>query len=200
MKLLGANEHSHVPWKNGHGSTTVILAHPAGAALEALDYRIFFATVTKDEAFSRLPGIDRTLFIAAGGGFALSPADHAPVRVTPESEPFIFGGDSETPAALIDGPVVDFNVMTRRGRFRHLATRLVSPLDANISCDGDVVLLICHSGRAVLQKDAQKLDLGPMDGAILSGAGATVHVRAELLSRLFLVRIWKTVSSQDFES
>jgi uncharacterized protein len=113
--VLTPADYRRMPWKNGGGRTTEIVSHPAGAALDAFDWRVSIADVAKDGPFSIFAGIDRTIVLLGGSGMRLSGDGHAVVLRTP-FEPYAFSGDEAVACALIDGPVRDFNLMLRRGR------------------------------------------------------------------------------------
>jgi hypothetical protein len=106
-----------MPWKNGGGVTTEIAAHPPGAGLDAIDWRLSLAEVAVDGPFSRFPGIDRTLVLLDGAGMRLELAGHV-VELRAPYEPCAFSGDVEVDCRLLAGPVRDFNLMLRRERVR----------------------------------------------------------------------------------
>lgn len=114
MKILRASEYKTMPWKNGGGVTVEIAIHPPGASVDAFEWRISMATVAQDGPFSSFPGIDRTLAIIEGNGMALSIAGDEPVALTTKSTPLPFAADVPVDASLMDGSIVDLNIMTRR--------------------------------------------------------------------------------------
>ncbi len=122
--LLKAAGYTRMPWKNGGGETVEIAVYPGGSDLAGFAWRISMATVASDGPFSVFPGIERTLSLLEGNGLTLNVADAGPILLTGESEPLAFSGEAATSATLIDGPITDLNVMTRRGRFRHGVKRV----------------------------------------------------------------------------
>jgi environmental stress-induced protein Ves len=112
---LSAAARRATPWKNGGGVTWEIAAAPAGAGLDAFDWRVSTAEVRGAGKFSSFPGIDRTLCVLEGV-LQLSLYERAPVVLNEASPPFEFPGDA--PAhAVPEGLVTDLNVMVRRGAF-----------------------------------------------------------------------------------
>ena len=124
MRLLKAESHRRMPWKNGGGETIEIAVHPPGAGLSDFDWRISMAKVASDGPFSVFPGVDRTLCVLDGDGFDLDVAGGGRRRLTVASEPLLFPADAPTTAQLLGGPVTDLNVMTRRDGFTHAVRRL----------------------------------------------------------------------------
>ncbi len=124
MRILRASEYKTMPWKNGGGVTVEIAIHPPGASVDAFDWRVSMATVAQDGPFSSFPGIDRTLAIIEGNGLELAISGHEPVALTTESTPLPFAADVPVDATLMDGAIVDLNVMTRRSSFAHSVQRL----------------------------------------------------------------------------
>jgi environmental stress-induced protein Ves len=118
------------PWKNGGGETMELAACPEGAEFDTFDWRVSLARVASDGPFSAFPGIARTLTLMAGDGLALRVGTAPETILTPSSEPFSFSGDAATSARLLGGPILDLNVMTRRGRARHRVSLLDVGADA----------------------------------------------------------------------
>ena len=123
MKLLRRGEGRAVRWKNGGGVTHELAVWPEGADLSGFDARLSMAGVAADGPFSAFPGIDRTLAVLAGGPLRLS-FGGAEVVLTADGPPLSFPGEAPVHAALDAGPVLDLNMMTRRGACAHRMTRL----------------------------------------------------------------------------
>jgi environmental stress-induced protein Ves len=119
MRTIRFADLASTPWKNGGGTTTEIAVSPAGTGFGDFDWRLSIAEVASDGPFSLFPGIDRTLTLIEGNGLAMTIADAPPRTLTMASGPLSFPGDVPVSAALIAGPIRDFNVMSRRGRFAH---------------------------------------------------------------------------------
>lgn len=76
--------------------------------METFEWRISAAPVVEDGPFSKFEGVDRKLVITEGAGLQLDGLLLQPLVV------HSFAGDSPPTAALVDGPIRDFGVMTRR--------------------------------------------------------------------------------------
>jgi environmental stress-induced protein Ves len=114
-RFLQPADYTRMSWRNGGGRTTEIASHPAGAALDAFDWRVSIADVAKDGPFSIFAGIDRTIVLLGGAGMRLSGGGNA-VDLRAPYEPYAFSGDDSIGCTLVAGPVRDFNLMLRRGR------------------------------------------------------------------------------------
>jgi hypothetical protein len=54
QRVLSPADYRRMPWKNGAGRTTEIAVHPAGAALDAFDWRVSVADVAGAEVERRI--------------------------------------------------------------------------------------------------------------------------------------------------
>jgi environmental stress-induced protein Ves len=135
-----------MPWKNGGGETREIVVSPASATLDALDWRVSLATVAGDGPFSVFKGVERTLCVIRGAGIQLQAGDRASVDLHVASEPYTFDGEAATHSRLINGPIEDLNVMSRRGRFRHSVRRLALNDDSVIDTNAQTLIVYCQHG------------------------------------------------------
>ncbi|MGW4894904.1 HutD/Ves family protein [Kitasatospora sp. NPDC004240] len=147
IEVLRAAERPATAWLNGGGVTREVAGFPDGAGLADFAWRVSLADVATAGPFSVFPGVDRVITLVDGPGMALS-VDGAERVIDTPYRPFAFAGDAATDCRLLGGPVVDFNVMTRRGR----ATAEVAVASADRELDvpaGATVLLVCLAGTAV---------------------------------------------------
>lgn len=116
--LLRPAGYRAMPWKNGGGTTTELLVHPAGAGVGGARFiwRLSIARVGADGPFSAFPGYDRTIMLIEGRGMTLDFGPAGATRLDRAFEPFDFKGEWPAEARLIDGPCRDFNVMVDRAR------------------------------------------------------------------------------------
>ncbi|MCZ4124457.1 HutD/Ves family protein [Streptomyces sp. H39-S7] len=114
-RILRADDRVPTSWSNGGGVTRELTADPPGAGLADFGWRVSLADVAGDGPYSALPGVDRIITVVDGAGMVLTiDGDaHPPIRPL---RPFAFPGDVATGCRLTGGPVVNLNVMTRRGR------------------------------------------------------------------------------------
>jgi uncharacterized protein len=191
MKILRAGQHRRMPWKNGGGETTEIIASPEGAGLDEFEWRVSMARVAMDGPFSRFPDVERTLCVIEGEGLALTIAGKPEVVLTQVSAPFRFIGDASVTSRLVRGPITDLNVMTRRGRWSHKMTRLfVNGARAVERAAGVTLLLSRSQGLMIAEKDGLET-LNTDDAALFEGtfdtqlkpiSGAVIAYLVELRS------------------
>ena len=105
------------PWKNGGGSTLEVARWPAAAGIEDFDWRVSIATIAASGPFSVFPGVDRSITLLEGDGVQLQ-GEGVAHRLAAPLEPFAFAGDGAVDCRLLGGASRDFNVMSRRGRWR----------------------------------------------------------------------------------
>lgn len=188
MQILRASSFRRMPWKNGGGETIEVAIAPQGAALEAFDWRISMAHVASAGPFSTFPAIDRTLAVIAGHGLTLHLAGRGAVRLDQDTAPYAFPGDLPVDATLVEGAIDDLNVMTRRGRFRHLLTRLHLHAPMALHQHGDVTVLLTRQAGAVLG-DAS---LQPGDGAMLEASDPdSIELRPAGEGVFYAIDLWR---------
>ncbi|ANK73697.1 MULTISPECIES: HutD family protein [Ensifer] len=190
MKLLCAKDYKRMPWKNGGGETVEIAIFPEKASLADFDWRVSMATVATDGPFSSFPGIDRTLSILQGKGMRLMIEGRKPALLTGETAPLPFPADVATSATLVDGPIVDLNVMTRRGRLTHSVQRLALDHPHRAESLGGTTLVLCHGGAVRLTASDATAELAAGDTAVLTGA-ASLTIEPAASAVLFLITIDK---------
>ncbi|MEV5125144.1 HutD family protein [Streptomyces decoyicus] len=172
-----------MPWSNGGGVTREIAVHPPGAGWDAFAWRVSLADVTRDGPYSPLPGVRRILTVVDGAGLELT-VDGTPQLLPDRCRPFAFPGAAATDSRLLDGPVVNLNVMLREGRAAATVemvrgSRAVwprrRPADGGAEgADGpQEILVVAVEGRTRLTEDgAHRAQLERFDAALLTGPDA----------------------------
>jgi environmental stress-induced protein Ves len=191
MRLLDPATYREMQWKNGRGRAVEILTLPPDADLESFDARVSLAHVDRDGAFSAFPGVDRTLVLTDGVGMTLSLADESTIAIDRSSPPVAFTADDPCHGALTDGPISDFNVMTRRRTFRHRVRRVTLEGDQSVTCTGELTLLVVLTGTLVAEEGDMEIPLSPKDILALGPGEPLVCLSSEGRPELLLVDIWR---------
>lgn len=123
MRHLKSEDYVWSRWKNGGGETAEIAVFPPKAGLDDFIWRISMARVVSDGPFSIFLDVDRTLTIVRGDGLRLELGGKTHTLAV--ARPFSFSGDDPAEANLMAGPIVDFNMMTRRSAASHSVTLVV---------------------------------------------------------------------------
>jgi environmental stress-induced protein Ves len=191
MRLLRTTDYRRMPWKNGGGETIEMMASPANASFETFDWRISMAHVGSPGAFSLFPNVDRTLSLIAGAGLSLRFDTGDVVSLDQRTAPFSFAGDLPVDSVLIDGPIDDLNVMTRRDRCRHRVSRHSLNASTQLTSQGDIGILVAIDGGADIVTEQLIVTLAPKD-AMLFEAGDPKEFAATPRgdTGLFLIEIW----------
>ncbi|MGD9767170.1 MAG: HutD family protein [Pseudolabrys sp.] len=190
MRIVRAADYRRMPWKNGGGSTTEVAIAPATATLDNFDWRISMAHVATPGPFSRFPGIDRTLAVIEGAGIHLAIAGLT-VTLDRGAPPHFFPGDIDTDATLIDGPIDDLNVMSRRVRYDHRMTRHRSGETVSLPRDAETALLMPRGGDVVVgDQPVADGNTAILDGDDLTGLG-TITLRGDDASVIYLIAFWR---------
>ncbi|MFD8785733.1 HutD family protein [Kitasatospora sp. NPDC059599] len=184
FQVLRASERPATAWLNGGGVTREVAGFPAGAGLDRFDWRVSLADVASAGPFSPFPGIDRVITLVEGAGMALT-VDGVEQLVDAPYRPFPFSGDATTDCRLLAGPVVDFNVMTRRGRVEATVDLATAPAVVEVRA-GSTSLLVCLAGSAVVG-GAEAVELARYDAALLDAAG-TYELRPDGVTAVITFR------------
>ena len=116
LRLFSLNTLPSEPWRNGGGVTRTVATQVGGGAGNWL-WRVSAADIGQDGPFSSFPGVDRTLALIDGRGLALR-GESGVMRLQQPGECVRFTGEERVSAALEQGPLRVWNVMTRRGEAR----------------------------------------------------------------------------------
>ena len=110
MQVIRPSDYRVMPWKNGGGETTEIFVSPHTGIF---DWRVSIAKVNADGPFSVFDGYERHIMTLSGQGMMLDIEGRCVSELKP-LKPFSFSGDLRVNGSLVDGPVLDFNLMVRR--------------------------------------------------------------------------------------
>ncbi|TDT98531.1 hypothetical protein EDD99_6758 [Streptomyces sp. 846.5] len=167
VTVLRAAEREASPWKNGGGVTREVAAHPEGSGVDGFHWRVSLADVAQGGSFSVFPGVDRVITVVRGAGMVLT-VDGVEHRMDERYRPFAFPGGVGTDCRLLEGPLLDFNVMTRRDR----ASVRVDIVAGRTALSGPDTLAVVLDGTARLEGDGT--ELGALDAVRLTGAATDV--------------------------
>ncbi|WP_042367118.1 HutD/Ves family protein [Streptacidiphilus neutrinimicus] len=160
LQVLRAADRVASPWKNGGGVTREVASSPSGAG--EFDWRVSLADVASGGPFSFFEGVDRIITVVRGEGMALT-VDGVETVVSERFSPFAFSGDARTDCRLLGGPLVDFNVMTRRGA----VSADVRFVRTSTAVTGTTLTVVLEGAATV-----EGADLGPLDAALVTGEAA----------------------------
>lgn len=125
------------------------------------------AHVASSGPFSLFPGVDRSLAVLDGNGIRLRVDGIGEIDLTKATAPFAFPADSASGADLIDGPIHDLNVMSRRGVVRHALRRIEVSQPIRIASSDDAVLVLVQGGGARIDAGANQDTLFNGDSVLL---------------------------------
>lgn len=179
MQLLPAAARVARPWKNGGGITREIAAWPPGAGFADFDWRVSMAEVSSDGPFSIFPETDRLLAVLEGElQLTVRGETH---DLTPGTPPICFPGDVPADGHLANGPVLDLNLMTRRGRLR--SQLQVLHLARPYTLDSSGVTLVLSGGKVV---GDDHIELARYDALLRDGGDPPVTLRAGAPVRIYV--------------
>lgn len=149
--ILRANQHKIMIWKNGGGITHEIDRQSNNNNQEDFDWRLSMAEVKYPGGpFSIYPNIDRTLSIIDGQHLTLM-INNQLVHLDKNSPPYSFPGEIPITCQIHEDTIMDFNVMTKRDKFRHTVQRFILNKDQNpmhISNNNeDIIFIVVAQGN-----------------------------------------------------
>jgi len=179
-----------MPWKNGGGSTRQLLIAPPGATIDDFDYRISIASVASDGPFSHFPGIDRTLLLLEGSDLLLEREDGNVLRLDCHCAPLRFAGEEKIYSQLESGPLTDFNVMTRRGRYLQQVENFTITGERQLFSDDEVLLIFLAEGKElhITREDGACCRLEAQDG-LLQELAVSLTLASSEAARVIAVRL-----------
>jgi hypothetical protein len=193
MRIIRASDYRRMRWKNGGGETIEIAASPPGSSLEDFHWRLSMAHVASAGPFSHFAGIDRTLAVIAGDGIALRLGGRGEVLLTREAAPFAFPGDLPVDATLIGGAIDDLNVMSRRGRYRHLLSRVRTAETTVLPRHGDIMAVVIRGSGAKLRCGREREAAADGDTVLLDEAEKmTIEITPDGPAEVFIVDFWRS--------
>ncbi len=113
--IIPPHDFLNMPWKNGQGVTRELRIRQIEKN-KPFDWRISRAVVDQDGSFSNFSGYDRILVMLEGKGMDLFHADGQIHQFRTPYDMAEFSGEPGTRASLVNGPIQDFNIMTRKDR------------------------------------------------------------------------------------
>ena len=137
-----------MPWRNGLGSTIELVKHWSG---DSFQWRLSMADVTQDGAFSDFSGYDRCLLLMHGKGMTLTDQAGQQWCLSETLDAAHFKGEDLIDARLHDGPILDFNLMTRRKDCCAKVFTSQQEKGQNIDLNGDLFLLFSMQGHTFVQ-------------------------------------------------
>lgn len=191
MRILREANYRRMPWKNGGGETIEIARWPEKASLDDFEWRVSRAKVPTSGSFSEFPGVDRTLAVMEGAGIVLNFAGQPDVTLNRELPPYTFSGDRAIDSRLIDGPIDDLNVMSRRGRVRHSVVRMKLSAAAVLQCRADITAVIVGSGKIQVRAGRRTKPLAALETLIVDDESeANLQIMTDNEAELFVVDLW----------
>ena len=144
-----------MPWRNGLGSTIEVLKHQPR---DSFHWRLSMADVTEDGAFSDFSGYDRCLILINGAGVTLTDNKKQKWTLARQLDAAHFKGEDLINARLHDGPIQDFNLMTRRQNCSAKVFTSQQHTTQTICLDADLFLLFNVHGRTNFKLDNRPIE------------------------------------------
>jgi environmental stress-induced protein Ves len=175
-------DYKTMPWKNGGGTTTELMAE-SNSATEGYDWRLSIASVAQSGPFSDFSGYDRSIMLVEGKGFTLEFAEAGTHHLMRSFEPLRFDGAWQTNCTLIDGPVKDFNLIARKNV--HAVLDVLRVTESETVAAASTTVLHLFRGQVI----AADCNLVAGDSLRIDGATGPIALTATRPSILAAIRI-----------
>ena len=166
-----------MPWANGRG-TSYEIASDRNEAGE-WTWRLAMAPVNEDGPFSRIECVNRFLAVVEGAGMLLS-VDRKKLQCLP-MQVVRFRGDAITEATLIDGPIMDINLMVRR---KEAEGEMAIFSDAGVLQGASIVVAVrggaqvkCGDSITDLERHDSLLECDAETVSLVSGSVCVISVK-----------------------
>ncbi|WP_068876043.1 MULTISPECIES: HutD family protein [unclassified Phenylobacterium] len=186
--LLHAADRVATPWKNGGGVTREVTVWPPGAGFGDFHWRVSMAEVRVDGPFSMFPGVDRILAVLEGR-LALAVAPFGEFDLSPTGAPAAFPGDAPATARVLEGPVLDLNLMARRGVAHATLDRLQVGAPQTLEAVVGHRLVIATGGALRVVAGDQAHELAPLDAVLFGSGDGPLRLEANRSTPTHLVRV-----------
>ncbi|HEX5843207.1 MAG TPA: HutD family protein [Pseudomonas sp.] len=195
IRLIDSRTARQLPWKNGRGVTLELAIAPPGADLSDFEWRISSARVDSAGAFSLFPGIDRSLGLLSGAGLRLNLPEQTSLDLDRNNPVLSFAGELDVQAELLDGPVQDFNLMSRRSHWRQRLEYRELKGEEWFDCS-EVMFIYCIAGTTLNCRlpDGTQLQLETGQGLLLEDPAGALHLASGGTASLFLARLERLAS------
>lgn len=182
MAIQRFSDHLKAPWPNGRGTSFEIASQTPGVS--GWTWRVAIAPVIEDCDFSHFENVHRQLLIISGGEMILNVGGKT--VVCKPGEVVEFAGDVATTAKLVDGPIVDLNLMTVRGKASGTMTCISQP-GALPACDmvvavSKTVEIVVDNQAVLLNHQDAYLDARNCVIKLVSGSLAHIPINLGLIN------------------
>ncbi len=188
--IYSPDQYTGSAWRNGQGETTELLrANILGG--DEFAWRLSKARVESDGAFSIFSGYDRTLVLFAGNGAVLTHGVEPQKQQTTLARRFSitrFCGEQETQSSLIDGAVINFNIMTRKNHCYCEVQVLNTPTFPRAQTGADVTLIYAVDNAIEVAIGAETLTIAKDYLLAIQGRSLIKHLKGTgIYSHIFYV-------------
>lgn len=180
-----------LPTKNwAGGTTTQCFIYPPESTYEERNFlfRLSTATVNADGPFSKLEGVSRVITVLKGSMSICHDGALSELFLDINTPPYSFDGGADTMGRVHEGPVIDYNLMMRKGVTGKLDSLEISnPTSYSLSRHADVLSFYLHSGMVELDFLSEKVKLAEGDFFIFFSDGDAVEFKLNPQSECTIV-------------
>jgi uncharacterized protein len=188
-QIILSNSYQQMPWKNGGGVTQEICRYPKQ---EAFHWRVSMATVNQDGDFSFFEGYQRIISILKGEGIYLL-QEQEEKKLIQQQDVFTFSGDQSIHCQLVNGTVIDFNLIFDPALYR-AGLQWLQPPSSSFTTSADHILLFGNEGSSkVLLNNCIQKDLSENDTLWITknNEPGFANISLTISAPILLIELWQ---------
>lgn len=191
MEVIKYSKLNEEPWKNGLGTTRQIVIWPLDSNLSNFEWRVSAASIIFPGTFSHYPGVSRSLSVLSGKSAELKLGSEQ--KTLAYQGPVVtFDGGDHAEVISADGPVLDYNVMSRDNAVSHELSCITLKKGEVYNRKGDFTLITVFDGcQVIFEGDVEVLAeydsvlFKERDGADIVVTGQEKETTTMLVTEIF---------------
>ncbi len=176
IRVIGPEDWTSMPWRNGGGITSEIVAERRNGALL---WRLSTAVVDADGPYSDFPGLTRISTVIAGKGTEIRDMPDGEWRPVAPLSPTLIEGSCRIQGRLTDGPIRYLNLFFDPTRLS--AQVSICRLDGSAAWANERCMIFCVEGHCEMAP-SPGAKVGRMDCAINLPTAANLLGSATLVT------------------
>jgi uncharacterized protein len=185
-QIIPSFSYKQMAWKNGGGLTQEVCRYPKEQ--DPFHWRISMATINQDGEFSLFNGYQRIITILKGEGIRLQQAQAE--KIIHHRDVFSFPGDEAIHCQLVNGPVIDLNLIFDPTLYNRASLQWLQPQITPFTTSANYVLLFSNSGSSKVSINNSIHDLFENDSLLITNPNEAPGISFTMSAPGILIELW----------